>query len=288
MTAQSPSVRPATEADAAAITAILEANDEPVTWPDVPRPPYVEHLLTRSGMRLVVGELDGSVAGVAGTIEFGGPGTRFLSDLYVDPARQSRGLGTAMLRAAFEGADRRMTFSSRDPRALGAYIRHGMRPRWPLLYLELAAEPLGPHEAGVEVRSADVVETADRSLDWTGVGRTVDFDFYARLPEAAGFVVIIDGADAAVGWARRELAPPDGRWLDHASIAPDADPVRAAFGVLRAAAAGQRLGAAIPGLHPAVGPLLERGTRIGGQDTFCATDPDMFDPERIFPSPGLL
>jgi GNAT superfamily N-acetyltransferase len=288
MTAQGPSVRPATEADAAAITAILEANDEPVTWPDVPRPPYVEHLLTRSGMRLVVGELDGSVAGVAGTIEFGGPGTRFLSDLYVDPARQSRGLGTAMLRAAFEGADRRMTFSSRDPRALGAYIRHGMRPRWPLLYLELAAEQLGPHEAGVEVRSADVVETAARSLDWTGVGRTVDFDFYARLPEAAGFVVIIDGADAAVGWARRELAPPDGRWLDHTSIAPDADPVRAAFGVLRAAAAGQRLGAAISGLHPAVPPLLERGVRIGGQDTFCATDPDMFDPERIFPSPGLL
>ena len=288
MTAQGPSVRPATEADAAAITAILEANDEPVTWPDVPRPPYVDHLLTRSRMRLVVGELDGSVAGVAGTIEFGGPGTRFLSDLYVDPARQSRGLGTAMLRAAFEGADRRMTFSSRDPRALGAYIRHGMRPRWPLLYLELAAELLGPHETGVEVRSADVVETAGRSLDWTGVGRTVDFDFYARLPEAAGFVVIIDGADAAVGWARRELAPPDGRWLDHASIAPDADPVRAAFGVLRAAAAGQRLGAALPGLHPAVGPLLERGVRIGGQDTFCATDPDLFDPERIFPSPGLL
>ena len=57
---------------------------------------------------------------------------------------------------------------------------------------------------------------------------------------------------------------------------------------LRAASAGQRVGAAVPGLHPAVAPLLERGVRIGGQDTFCATDPDPFDPERIFPSPGLL
>ena len=288
MTGQAPVVRTATEADMPAITAILEANDEPVTWPDVPRPPYVEHLLTRPGMRLVVGELDGSVAGVAGTIEVGRPGTRFLSDLYVDPARQSQGLGRAMLRAAFEGAESRMTFSSRDPRALGAYIRNGMLPRWPLLYMEMAAGLLGPHEDGVEARPANPAETARRSLAWTGVDRTVDFDFYARLPEASGFVVVIDGDLAAIGWARRELAPPEGRWLDHASIAPHADPVRAAYAVLRAAAGGQRLGAALPGLHPAVAPLLERGVRIGDQDTFCATDPDLFDPERIFPSPGLL
>jgi GNAT superfamily N-acetyltransferase len=288
MTEQGPVVRPATQADAAAITAILEANDEPVTWPDVPRPPYVEHLLTRPGMRVVVGELDGSVAGIAGAIEFGGPDTRFLSDLYVDPARQSRGLGTAMLHAVLEGADARMTFSSSDPRALSAYIRHGMRPRWPLLYLEIPPGSMGPDERGVEVRPSDVAEAARLSLAWTGIDRSVDFDFYARLPDAAGFVVVIDGGDAAVGWARRELVPPEGRWLDHASIAPGADPVRAAFGLLLAAAADQRLGAAVSGLHPAIAPLLERGIRIGDKDTFCATDPDLFDPERIFPSPGLL
>jgi hypothetical protein len=193
-----------------------------------------------------------------------------------------------MLRAAFEGASERMTFSSRDPRALAAYIRSGMRPRWPLLYLELAAGSLGPRLDGVTARPADVAETARLSRAWTGIDRAVDFDFYARLPEAAGFAVVIDGSAAAIGWARRELAPPEGRWLDHASIAPDADPVRAAFGVLLAAADGQRLGAALPGLHPAVAPLLERGVRIGGQDTFCSTSPELFDPERIFPSPGLL
>jgi len=281
-------IRLATEADSDAITAILEANDEPVVWPDVPRPPYVEHLLSRPRTRVVVGELDGTVAGVAASIEVGGPGRRFLSDLYVDPARQSRGLGSAILRAAFEGADERMTFSSSDPRALGAYIRNGMRPRWPLLYLEIAAGHLGPHDEGVVVRPADVADTARLSLEWNGIDRTVDFAFYARLPEASGFTVIVDGAEAAVGWARRELAPPDGRWLDHASIAPDADPVRAAFAVLRAAAGDDRLGAAVPGLHPAVAALLERGVRIGGQDTFCATDPNPFDPDRIFPSPGLL
>jgi len=280
-------VRPATEADLPAITAILEANDEPVTWPDVPRAPYVEHLLARPRTRIVVGELDGIVAGVAGSIEVGGGGRRFLSDLYVDPARQSRGVGSAILRAALDGADERMTFSSSDPRALAAYVRNGMRPWWPLLYLEVAAGRLGAHDPDVEVRAADVAETARLSLAWTGIDRSGDFAFYARLPDASGFAVLVDGGVSAVGWARRELAAP-GRWLDHASLAPDADPIRAAFGILRAASDGERLGAAVPGPHPAVAALFEAGVRFDDADTFCATDRDLLDPARIFPSPGLL
>jgi GNAT superfamily N-acetyltransferase len=280
-------VRPAVEADLAAITAILEANDEPVTWPDVPRAPYVEHLLSRPNLRLIVGELDGAVAGVAGTIEVGGPSRRFLTDLYVDPTRQSRGLGSAMLQAAMDGASERMTFSSGDPRALASYIRNGMRPWWPLLYLEAEPGQLGSQDAGVVARAADVAGTAARSMAWTGLDRTIDFAFYASLPDAAGFVIEIDGRPAAIGWARRELAAP-GRWLDHASIAPDADPVRAVFGVLRAASNSERLGAAVPGPNPAVAALLEKGVRIGGTDTFCATDREQLDPMRILPSPGLL
>ena len=280
-------VRPAIDADLPAITAILEANDEPVSWPGVPRAPYVEHLLTRPGLRLVVAELDGRVAGIASTIEIAGPSRRFLTDLYVDPARQSQGLGRRMLAAAMDGATERMTFSSSDRRALASYIRSGMRPWWPLLYLESDASALGPRSPGEGWRSADVAETVRLSSAWTGIDRTADLAFYASLPEAAGFVITLDGVDAAVGWARRELAEP-GRWLDHASIAPDADPIRAAFGILRAAGAGDRIGAAVPGPHPAVPRLLDAGVRIGGTDTFCATDRDLVDPTRIFPSPGML
>jgi len=280
-------VRPAVETDVPAITAILEANDEPVTWPDVPRAPYVDHLLTRPRTRVVVGEVDGSVAGVASAIEFGAADRRFLSDLYVDPDRQSMGIGSAMLREVMTGARERMTFSSKDPRALATYIRSGMRPWWPLLYLDVEARQLGAQEAGVEARPADVDEATRLSRAWTGIDRGADFAFYARLPDAAGFAVVIDGQVAAIGWARRELAAP-GRWLDHASIAPDADPTRAAFAILRAAAREQRLGAAVPGPHPAVGALFENGVRFDGSDTFCATDRDLLDPTRIFPSPGML
>lgn len=279
-------VRPANRDDLAAITAILEANDEPVTWPGVERAPYVEHLLTRPGLRLVVGELDGSVAGVAGTIEVGRPGRRFLTDLYVDPGRQSRGLGRRMLDAAMDGATERMTFSSSDRRALAAYIRSGMRPWWPLLYLE-ADGPRLPAAVAGEPRSAGVAETASLSRTWTGIDRTADFTHYASLPDAAGFVIAVDGQDAAIGWASREIAEP-GRWLNHASMSPDADLVRAAFAILRAAGSGGRIGAAIPGPHPAVPRLLDAGVRIGGTDTFCATDRDLLDTRTIFPSPGML
>jgi hypothetical protein len=192
-----------------------------------------------------------------------------------------------MLAEAFGVARERMTFSSSDKRALAAYIRSEMRPWWPLLYVEVDAGGLGPHDAGVQSRPVDVAEASHVVTGWTGIDRTADFAFYARLPEAAGFAVVLDGAIGAIGWARRELAAP-GRWLDHASFAPDADPVRVAFGILRAASLGERLGAAIPGPHPAVAQLFERGVRFDGSDTFCATDRDLLDPARIFPSPGML
>ena len=144
------------------------------------------------------------------------------------------------------GSDERMTFSSGDPRALALYIRAGMRPWWPLLYMEVEASRLGGDDAGIEIVPSDVTETAERSLAWTGVDRSTDFAHYGSLPEAAGFVVRDGGAVAAVGWARRERLASDGRWLDHASLAPDADPVRAALAILRAAAAGGRTDRAHP------------------------------------------
>ncbi len=102
--------------------------------------------------------------------------------------------------------------------------------------------------------TADVGETVRWSQAWTGIDRSIDFEHYASLPEAAGFIVRDAGAVAAVGWARRERKRSDGRWLDHASIAPDADPVRAALAVLRAAAAGGRPDGADPRTASRGGP----------------------------------
>jgi GNAT superfamily N-acetyltransferase len=281
-------VRPARADDVPAMAAILAANGEPMDWPDMPGLgwPYLDHLVARARTNVAV--VDERVVGFGGSVPVGRDEVRFLTDLFVDPAGQSRGAGRALLTALLDGAVDRMTFSSVDERAIGLYIRAGMRPWWPLLYLEVPAGALGDADAGVVTDPADVEETARWSLAWNGVDRTTDFEHYASLPEASGFVIRDAGAVAAVGWARRERKRSDGRWLDHASIAPDADPVRAAMAVFRAAAAGERLVTAVPGPHPVLAPLLERGARIAGRDQFCATDPGRVDPLTLLPNPGFL
>ena len=283
-----PIVRPATAADVPALARIMDVNDEPVGWPDLDDIgfPYLDHVLRHK--RLRVAELDRRVVGIGASGEVGRPDLRIVTDLFVDPDVHERGAGRARLDAILDGATERMTFSSADERALGLYIRAGMRPWWPLLYVEVGPGGLGPHDAGVAWRPADAAETGGWSRAWTGIDRTTDFEHYASLPEATGVAVIDDGAVVAVGWARRERIRSGGRWLSHASIAPEADPVRAAFGLLRAVAGEDRLNAPVPGPHPAVPALLERGVRIGGRDTFCATDPSLVDPVRILPSPGFL
>ena len=280
-------VRGARAGDIPAMAGILASNGEPMDWPDLPQLgwPYLEHLVARA--RTSVAMVDDGIVGFGGSVPVGREDIRFLTDLFVDPTRQSRGAGRALLAFLLDGAAERMTFSSTDERALGLYVRAGMRPWWPLLYLEIPAGALG-NDAAVETGAADVEETARWSTAWTGVDRTIDFEHYASLPEATGFVVRDAGAVAAVGWARRERKRSDGRWLDHASIAPDADPVRTALAVLQAAAAGERLVTAVPGPHPALAALLGRGARIAGRDQFCATDPALLDPVRVLPNPGFL
>ena len=281
-------VRPARVEDVPAMARILAVNGEPMDWPDLPRLgwPYLEHLVERARTSVAVEGDD--VVGFGGSVPIGGDDVRFVTDLFVDPTRQSRGAGRALLTSILDGSGGRMTFSSTDDRALGLYVRAGMRPWWPLLYLEIPVGGVGEADRGVETAPADVEETARRSAVWTGVDRTIDFAHYASLPEAAGFVVRDEGAVTAVGWARRERKRSDGRWLDHASIAPDADPVRTVLAILRAAAAGERLVTAVPGPHPVLAPLLERRARIAGRDQFCATDPTLLDPVRVLPNPGFL
>lgn len=277
-------VRWAEASDIAAIAAVLAANDDPIDWPDLPGWPYLEHLLARA--RVAIAEVDGVVVGFAGAVDVGD--ARFLTDLFVDPRSHERGLGRALLDNVLDGASGRMTFSSADQRALGLYIRSGMRPWWPLLYLVGDVASLGRPPEGLGWEPASVDETARWSLDWSGMDRAVDFEHYASLPGAAGFVVRDGGTVVGAGWARRARREP-GRWLDHVSIAPAADPVRAAIGAWHAAApAGERLMGCVPGPHPVVPVLLDAKVRIADRDQWCASDPDLIDPLRLLPNPGFL
>jgi GNAT superfamily N-acetyltransferase len=283
-------VRLATTDDIAAVAEVLEASGESALWPGLPGWPYVEHLVSRARVPLAVHD-DGLPIGMAGSIDVGRPDVRFLSDLFVRPDRQDHGVGRALLAMAFEGATERLTFSSADPRALGTYIRAGLRPWWPVLYLSVPSAVLAeaPSASGsITSEPGDVATTARWSRTWTGMDRAVDFGFYAGLPDGAGYVVHEAGAVAAVAWSNRTRRDA-WRALDHVSIAPGADATAVTVAALRAALGdAPGLVITIPGPHPAVPWLLDRGARISDRDEYCATDPALLDPERILPSPGFL
>ncbi len=169
------------------------------------------------------------------------------------------------------------------------YIRAGLRPWWPLLYLSVDAAVLAAGApASITTEAADAATTASWSRTWTGMDRTVDFDHYAGLPDGAGHLVREDGAVAAVAWSNRTRR---GVWraVDHVTIAPGAEPVAVTIAALRAALGdAPGLVMTIAGPHPAVPWLLERGARISDRDQYCATDPALLDADRILPSAGFL
>jgi GNAT superfamily N-acetyltransferase len=282
-------VRLATADDIPAVAAVLDASGETSTWPDLPGWPYIEHLVARS--RVLVAIDGDEVIGMAGSMTIGRPDVRFLSDLFVHPERQDHGAGRALLAAAFDDSSERMTFSSADPRALAMYIRAGLRPWWPCLYLEVPGDALASGAASdhaFTAEQADPVVTARWSETWTDMDRSADFAHYAGLPEGRGHVIREGDEAAAVVWSNRRRTRPD-RAMDHISIAPGADARRAPLAALRAAIeSADSIVVTIPGPHPATPWLLDRGARILDRDTYCATDPALLDPERILPNPGFL
>ncbi|MCW2881983.1 MAG: GCN5-related N-acetyltransferase, partial [Sphaerisporangium sp.] len=82
---------------------------------------------------LIVGEVDGRIVGFGGVLRRGR--VSHLGDLFVLPQHQSSGVGRMILGRLLPSDTPRVTFASDDPRALGLYVRQGMRPVCPLLYL---------------------------------------------------------------------------------------------------------------------------------------------------------
>lgn len=237
---------------------------------------YLHHLLAHG--QVAVSVVDGAVTGFGATLPVGG--TTMLCDLFVRPDAQDGGAGNALLDLLFDGAFRRMTFASRDPRALALYTRYGMAGRWALFYLR-ATGPAAPAPAGDHVEAADPGEVATLELAWTGVDRGADHRYWASRPGGRGFVVRSAGTPVATGSVAEGE---DGMALAHLAVSPDADPVGAVLAAL--AAAPERALVHLPSVHPAVPVLLGQGYRIEEYDLFMA-DSGMPGGERGAYSPGF-
>ncbi|MEW5991302.1 MAG: GNAT family N-acetyltransferase [Chloroflexota bacterium] len=309
MTDSSIRVRPATRDDFEAIERVAAANDEPTTAPRWPGYLYLDHLLETA--TLLVAERDGKITGFAGAAIVGGrrPAAH-VTDLFVDPAAHGQGAGGRLLRGLFEAIDVTdwTTSSSSDARAMTLYVRAGMQPLWPVLYLEAplilpeVAPPGGGRRpgsdrgpGGVRTRDLDPAVASTLELEWSGRDFAAQYRHWSSRPGGTAFVVEVDGRAVAVGAARDGRMGP-GRVLDHLAMAPDAEPGPALVAALESDAVrgtsseldpGARLTFAIPGPSPAVARLLASAWRITDHDTFCATAPDLVAPARIVPDPSL-
>ena len=80
------------------------------------------------------------------------------------------------------------------------------------------------------------------------------------------------------------------RVLNRLVVHPDGgvDPVPATLAAIRRSGRGGGVVASIQGPSPVLRPLLDLGFRIADRDQYMASEPDLFDPARLIPNPGML
>jgi GNAT superfamily N-acetyltransferase len=279
-------IRRATRSDIPAIRAILAAHEEdgPVAEGGVDIiGPYLVHL--QRAHRALVTERAGEVAGFGTVVDTGV--TAMLSDLFIRPELLGQGLGRALLAALFEGSVARATFASRDPRAIPLYVRAGMTPLWTSFSVEGTATQLPPLDPGLTAWDATPEELALLEEAWTGARRPADHDYFSRQPAGDAFLIEDEEGPVAFGYARGKQISPT-RQLDRLLVRPGADPVAPIVAGLARAARTGSVRACVPGPNPVLPVLLEHGFRIVESDQFLASTPDLVDPARLLPNPGLL
>jgi GNAT superfamily N-acetyltransferase len=301
VTARPPlSIRQAVEADLATAYEIYyehEVLDAPDPPPRGGVPTWLEHELATG--EICVAERGGRMVGFAALLPRGE--VDYLAELFVRPAERSSGVGTALLRRLMpppgpgsgSGERLRCTLSSRDPRALALYVRAGMRPWWPNLWLRgdpsrLRGLPRG--EVKIVAAAGDDPELLRWDAAASGRYRPADHHHWR-------------GEGGVPVWCERR-----GRRVGYGYVRPRSgsfwSPESTTVGPVGAASAGdgaeclcavvayacewaEAVRLAIPAPHPGLRALLEAGFRIVDTETFVSTAP-LLDPQRYAGSGDLF
>jgi GNAT superfamily N-acetyltransferase len=288
--------RPAHEADLREAYEVFyqnEVRDSPHPPPLGAIPPHLRHVLHTGA--IYVAEQDGKVLAFAAAITRGN--ITFLTDLFVLPTEQSGQLGKMLLHAVLpQDGLVHCTVASSDPRALALYIRAGMRPQWPDFALRLEKPShewlLTPDMESIEADAADsALVLWDDQI--SGRMRPADLLYWVREQRAVPLWFRRQGQ--IVGYAFIRFA--GGMLWDAQScvLGPiGANAVQDATACVLAAIgwAVQQvdiLRIDVPGPHPCLATLLERGFRIDHVDTFVSSaDTPFFDACRYITSGGDL
>ncbi|MEV4415366.1 GNAT family N-acetyltransferase [Catellatospora sp. NPDC049609] len=264
-------VRQAAPQDLAGVRAVARRFGNLAQWPR--RPDYLDRELANG--RLLAGFAGAEPVGFGATFLRGG--LTHLADLFVLPEHQSAGLGRALLARLLPADAPRVTFASSDPRAVALYIRQGMRPVCPLLYLRgpLAALP----DRGIDAVPVAAGEVAALDTDAAGGRRDADLAWYAALPGVSvhrtgdGYAVVRSLGD-------RVLLGPAGGQTTRAC----ADAVLAAL--VRHRSVGTAA-LSVLGPNPLLPLLLEAGFTIADMDVFLSSGGDPIALDRYLPHPDL-
>ncbi|MEU8250710.1 GNAT family N-acetyltransferase [Nonomuraea sp. NPDC048916] len=273
-------VKAATEADMPAVRRVARRFGLLGDWPAAPDFLDAERwfgtLLFRPGEAEADG--NGRALGFGGTLRRGS--MTHLGDLFVLSEHQSSGLGRALLATLLDGDGPRVTFASSDHRALALYVRHGLCPWTPLLYLTGPAASPAASLAAPVVEPATPAEVASLDARVCGGFREETLAWYADVP---GVTVHTTGHGYA--FARRTA---DDVLIGPAGGTTPEDGTAAVLGAL--AAIGAPSGRiAVPGTNPVLPLLIGAGWRIQDMDTLMADDAAraLLHPDRYVPHPDL-
>ena len=213
--------------------------------------------------RFVVASDHGALVGFAGVVRR--DEVAFLTDLFVLPSAQGRGAGSALLHDVWDGTTERATSASTHPVALTAYVRWGLVPAWPLLYLEVA---------GVTEPWPDGVTRSSRAPVDLGFPVPGDDLLVLDVGRTAGAVMARDARGAVVLRAEVE-GPTDLELLLQAARA--------------SAGAGGVARLQVPGAHQGLDAAMAAGAVVVDTDLWCATPGaiDVWDPRAVLPSPAF-
>jgi hypothetical protein len=253
-------------------------------------PAVLRHVFETGTMS--VAEQDGRVLAFAGAITRG-PVT-FLTDLFVHPQIQSGGLGKILLQQVLAQGPSliRCTMSSTDPRAQALYTREGMQPLFPHFNLQwrgpVHTEP-EPLATDLEVVESEAGDSAFVQWDAQvgGRARPVDHAFWLEQQHAVPLWFRRQGVTLGYGYVRQvaaTLLTPRTWVVGPVGVSAPAYATECVLAAIRwAEPRAERLRIDVPGPHPCLAPLLERGFHIIYVETFHSTA-SFFDARCYIPS----
>ncbi len=270
-------------------TAIVDDLDAVVDIASIVDPPaddaevdvsYYRYLIGHG--HLVVAEASDIVVGYAAVVDVGP--TQHVSDLFLHTDVRGQGIGRRLLDAVWStnsASAPRQTFSSLHPAALPLYVRAGMVPLWPLLYLNGSSAVLPPSPLKVQTMAGKAAAVLE--AEWFGWDRNTEYSYWAARPGARIFAVRDGESTLAVGVTVRNRAM---HTLCRFACAEGSAMPETASAAARWC--GEDVMVAVPGTNRLAPMLLDAGWRIIEHDLYCASEPGLMDPERLLPHPGLL